>query len=163
MPTMCVWTATRPNRSVCAVCPSLSSTVNTQCPVPSPQRSFCKPCKPPAKSRSPQDSPCLSPIAMAPPATSAAIAISSWLQAAKVPETLQPAKHATTSIPGQGTWLINQCKTSIKPTGINTKHMATTKWVLDPTHAEIQFKVKHLMISTVTGQFKEFEGDVETK
>jgi polyisoprenoid-binding protein YceI len=41
--------------------------------------------------------------------------------------------------------------------------MATTKWVLDPTHAEIQFKVKHLMISTVTGQFTEFEGDVETR
>jgi polyisoprenoid-binding protein YceI len=40
--------------------------------------------------------------------------------------------------------------------------MATTKWVIDPTHAEIQFKVKHLMISTVTGQFTEFEGDVET-
>lgn len=41
--------------------------------------------------------------------------------------------------------------------------MATTKWALDPTHAEIQFKVKHLMISTVTGQFREFEGDVETE
>jgi polyisoprenoid-binding protein YceI len=41
--------------------------------------------------------------------------------------------------------------------------MATTKWVLDPTHAEIQFKVKHLMISTVTGQFTEFEGDVVTE
>jgi polyisoprenoid-binding protein YceI len=40
--------------------------------------------------------------------------------------------------------------------------MATTKWVLDPTHAEIQFKVKHLMISTVTGSFREFEGEVET-
>jgi polyisoprenoid-binding protein YceI len=40
--------------------------------------------------------------------------------------------------------------------------MATIKWALDPTHAELQFKVKHLMISTVTGQFKEFEGDVET-
>lgn len=41
--------------------------------------------------------------------------------------------------------------------------MATTKWALDPTHAEIQFKVKYLMISTVTGQFREFEGDVETE
>jgi len=29
--------------------------------------------------------------------------------------------------------------------------MATTQWVLDPTHSELQFKVKHLMISTVTG------------
>lgn len=38
-----------------------------------------------------------------------------------------------------------------------------TKWVLDPTHSEIYFKVKHLMISTVTGQFKEFSGTVETE
>ncbi|WP_461487369.1 YceI family protein, partial [Pedobacter sp.] len=29
--------------------------------------------------------------------------------------------------------------------------MATTKWVLDPTHSELQFKVTHLMITTVTG------------
>ena len=29
--------------------------------------------------------------------------------------------------------------------------MATTQWVLDPTHSELQFKVKHLMITTVTG------------
>jgi len=36
--------------------------------------------------------------------------------------------------------------------------MKTTKWILDPTHSEIQFKVKHLMISTVTGQFNKFEG-----
>ena len=38
-----------------------------------------------------------------------------------------------------------------------------TTWALDPTHSEIYFKVKHLMISTVTGQFKEFSGTVETK
>ncbi|RZK81278.1 MAG: polyisoprenoid-binding protein [Pedobacter sp.] len=29
--------------------------------------------------------------------------------------------------------------------------MATTTWTLDPTHSELQFKVKHLMITTVTG------------
>ena len=40
--------------------------------------------------------------------------------------------------------------------------MTTTKWVLDPTHSELQFKVKHLMISTVTGQFNQFNGSVET-
>ena len=40
--------------------------------------------------------------------------------------------------------------------------MAKTTWVLDPTHSEIQFKVKHLMISTVTGQFKQFTGSIET-
>lgn len=37
-----------------------------------------------------------------------------------------------------------------------------TKWVLDPMHSEVQFKVKHLVISTVTGSFKTFEGELET-
>jgi len=37
-----------------------------------------------------------------------------------------------------------------------------TKWVLDPMHSEVQFKVKHLVISTVTGSFKKFEGTLET-
>ncbi|MCF2442424.1 YceI family protein [Dyadobacter sp. CY345] len=37
-----------------------------------------------------------------------------------------------------------------------------TSWVIDPTHSEIQFKVKHLVISTVTGAFKTFEGTAET-
>jgi len=42
--------------------------------------------------------------------------------------------------------------------------MATaTTWVIDPTHSEIQFKVKHLVISTVTGSFKSFEGTVESE
>ncbi|NCD71753.1 YceI family protein [Mucilaginibacter agri] len=42
--------------------------------------------------------------------------------------------------------------------------MATeTKWVLDPMHSEVQFKVKHLVISTVTGFFKSFEGEVLTE
>lgn len=40
--------------------------------------------------------------------------------------------------------------------------MTTTKWILDTTHSEIQFKVKHLMISSVTGQFNKFDGTVET-
>ncbi|HMD00010.1 MAG TPA: YceI family protein, partial [Ferruginibacter sp.] len=41
--------------------------------------------------------------------------------------------------------------------------MSTTKWALDPTHSELQFKVKHLMISTVTGQFNQFNGSVVTE
>jgi polyisoprenoid-binding protein YceI len=40
--------------------------------------------------------------------------------------------------------------------------MSTTKWVLDPTHSEIQFKVRHLMISNVTGSFGKFTAEVET-
>lgn len=38
-----------------------------------------------------------------------------------------------------------------------------TKWAIDPTHSEVQFKVKHLVISTVTGTFKSFEGTAETE
>ena len=41
--------------------------------------------------------------------------------------------------------------------------MATTKWVLDPMHSEVQFKVKHLVISTVSGFFKSFEGSLTTE
>ena len=40
--------------------------------------------------------------------------------------------------------------------------MATQKWVLDPMHSEVQFKVKHLVISTVTGSFRKFEGELTT-
>ncbi len=41
--------------------------------------------------------------------------------------------------------------------------MATTKWILDPTHSEIQFKIRHLMITNVTGSFGKFTADVETE
>ncbi|MBE7171184.1 MAG: YceI family protein [Williamsia sp.] len=36
------------------------------------------------------------------------------------------------------------------------------QWKIDPAHSEIQFKVKHLMITTVTGYFKQFDLNVET-
>lgn len=38
-----------------------------------------------------------------------------------------------------------------------------TKWKIDPAHSEVQFKVKHLMISTVTGAFKKFDLEFETE
>jgi len=41
--------------------------------------------------------------------------------------------------------------------------MATTKWALDPTHSELQFKVKHLMITTVTGNIKSFSADLSSE
>ncbi len=41
--------------------------------------------------------------------------------------------------------------------------MATTKWALDPTHSELQFKVKHLMITTVTGSIKSFSAELESE
>jgi polyisoprenoid-binding protein YceI len=40
--------------------------------------------------------------------------------------------------------------------------MSTTKWIIDPTHSEVSFKVKHLVISTVTGYFRSFEGSAES-
>lgn len=36
-----------------------------------------------------------------------------------------------------------------------------TKWSLDPSHSELQFKVKHLMITNVTGQLQVINGEVE--
>ncbi len=41
--------------------------------------------------------------------------------------------------------------------------MASTKWVLDPSHSEVQFKVKHLMITTVTGSFKGYTVEAQTE
>lgn len=38
----------------------------------------------------------------------------------------------------------------------------TTKWAIDPSHSKITFKVKHLMISNVLGNFREFDGEVST-
>jgi len=38
-----------------------------------------------------------------------------------------------------------------------------TLWKIDPAHSEIQFKVKHLMITTVTGYFRKFDLIVETE
>lgn len=37
-----------------------------------------------------------------------------------------------------------------------------TKWNIDTAHSEISFKVKHMMISTVTGHFQDFDASVET-
>src|SRR6056297_3665420 len=39
----------------------------------------------------------------------------------------------------------------------------TNKWVIDPTHSEVSFKVKHMMISTVTGHFEQFEATIDTE
>lgn len=36
----------------------------------------------------------------------------------------------------------------------------TTKWSFDKTHSKVQFDVAHLVISEVTGQFKEYDGIV---
>lgn len=41
--------------------------------------------------------------------------------------------------------------------------MSTQKWTIDPSHTNVQFKAKHLMITTVTGNFKEFDGYVNVE
>jgi len=38
-----------------------------------------------------------------------------------------------------------------------------TNWILDPSHSKVEFKVKHMMISNVSGQFKKFDAQVETE
>jgi polyisoprenoid-binding protein YceI len=41
--------------------------------------------------------------------------------------------------------------------------MATTKWIVDPMHSEIGFKIKHLMITNVKGFFNDFRIEAETE
>ena len=41
--------------------------------------------------------------------------------------------------------------------------MSQIKWSIDPSHSEVTFKVKHLMISTVSGHFSKFNLDVVTQ
>lgn len=37
-----------------------------------------------------------------------------------------------------------------------------TKWVIDPTHTEIGFKVKHMMFTNVSGKITKYDGIIET-
>lgn len=39
---------------------------------------------------------------------------------------------------------------------------AQTKWQIDKAHTKVQFSATHLIISEVTGEFKSFDGTVET-
>jgi len=41
--------------------------------------------------------------------------------------------------------------------------MAQTSWQLDPTHSAVNFRVKHLVISTVTGTFPSFQSVLTTE
>ncbi|MBU4538208.1 MAG: YceI family protein [Weeksellaceae bacterium] len=38
----------------------------------------------------------------------------------------------------------------------------STKWNLDPTHSEITFRVRHMMISNVKGEFRAFNAELES-
>lgn len=39
--------------------------------------------------------------------------------------------------------------------------MSTTKWVLDPAHSEVTFRVRHMMISNVRGEFTKFDASID--
>lgn len=41
--------------------------------------------------------------------------------------------------------------------------MSTTKWVIDPTHSEIGFKVKHMMFTNVSGKFSKFDATIQSE
>jgi polyisoprenoid-binding protein YceI len=41
-----------------------------------------------------------------------------------------------------------------------TQTTETMKWNLDPAHSRIQFKARHMVISTVTGHFEKFDAHV---
>jgi len=43
----------------------------------------------------------------------------------------------------------------------STSTSTRTKWNVDPTHSEIHFSGKHMMISTVRGKFQKFDVDLQ--
>lgn len=43
-----------------------------------------------------------------------------------------------------------------------TETLNKVKWIIDPSHSEIAFKVKHLMITNVRGVFREFDASIYT-
>jgi len=45
---------------------------------------------------------------------------------------------------------------------MTTATLTTTKWGFDQAHSEIRFKAKHMMISTITGEFKNYDVTIET-
>ena len=46
---------------------------------------------------------------------------------------------------------------------METTQLTKAKWNVDHYHSEIQFKVKHLVISTVTGSFDKFDASIEAE
>ena len=40
--------------------------------------------------------------------------------------------------------------------------MATRHWVIDPAHSDVHFKIRHLVISSITGSFTVFSGTMVT-
>lgn len=46
----------------------------------------------------------------------------------------------------------------METTAVNTS--TKTKWSLDPTHSELVFKVRHMMITNVKGEFRKFDASI---
>ena len=44
----------------------------------------------------------------------------------------------------------------------NTATATKTAWKIDASHSEITFKVRHMMIASVTGKFEQFDATAET-
>ncbi len=44
---------------------------------------------------------------------------------------------------------------------MSTESLTTSKWALDTTHSEVKFKVRHMMITNVTGSFNELTASIE--
>ena len=42
------------------------------------------------------------------------------------------------------------------------KVTSKTKWAIDPVHSELSFKVRHLVVATVRGTFKEYDSSIYT-
>ena len=42
------------------------------------------------------------------------------------------------------------------------QNVTKEKWVIDPTHSQISFKIRHLMITNVKGSFNEFDASIYT-
>lgn len=53
-------------------------------------------------------------------------------------------------------------ETKVATETATTETLNKVKWIIDPSHSEIAFKVKHLMITNVRGVFREFDASIYT-
>ena len=42
----------------------------------------------------------------------------------------------------------------------STRMLAGGSWQVDPAHSAVEFRVKHMMIATVKGRFRDFDGAI---
>ncbi|MCX7835534.1 MAG: YceI family protein [bacterium] len=45
--------------------------------------------------------------------------------------------------------------------GLMTNQLYASEWEIDPNHSSIEFAVKHMMISTVKGEFKKYNASIQ--